>query len=105
VLLAKYGRLDGAGRPDERAIFDLVAARPRAVRELADLFAVSRPAVSQHLELLKGAGLVLDEAEGTWRNYRAGRTGLAELRARLDRFGNQVLANFKQLVEQPEEDS
>ena len=65
---------------------------------------ISRPAVSHHLKLLKTAGLVRDRAEGTRRIYRANPDGLAELRAQLDRFWNQSLANFKQLVEQPEED-
>jgi DNA-binding transcriptional ArsR family regulator len=61
--------------------------------------------VSQHLKLLKTAGLVRDHAEGTRRIYRVDPTGLAELRAQLDRFWNQALANFKELVEKPEEDA
>ena len=92
------------GDPTRRAVFELVAARPRAVGELAELLPVTRPAVSQHLKVLKAAGLVLDRAEGTRRIYRADPDGLAELRTQLDRFWNQALANFKQLVEQPQED-
>ena len=80
-------------------------ARPRAVRELAEVLPVTRPAVSQHLKLLKAAGLVLDRAEGTRRIYRANPDGLAELRGQLDRFWNQALANLKQLVDDPEEDT
>jgi DNA-binding transcriptional ArsR family regulator len=91
--------------PTRRTIFELVAARPRAVGELAEQLPVTRPAVSQHLKLLKTAGLVLDHAEGTRRIYRVDPTGLAELRAQLDRFWNQALANFKELVEKPEEDA
>jgi DNA-binding transcriptional ArsR family regulator len=91
--------------PTRRTIFGLVATRPRAVGELAELLPVTRPAVSQHLKLLKTAGLVLDRAEGTRRIYRANPAGLEELRAQLDRFWNQALANFKQLVEQTEEDA
>lgn len=91
--------------PTRRSIFELVAARPRAVGELAELLPVTRPAVSQHLKLLKTAGLVLDRAEGTRRIYRADPNGLVELRSQLDRFWNQVLANFKQVVEQPQEDA
>jgi DNA-binding transcriptional ArsR family regulator len=91
--------------PTRRTIFELVAARPRAVGELAELVPVTRPAVSQHLKLLKSAGLVLDRAEGTRRIYRANPAGLEELRAQLDRFWNQALVNFKQLVEQTEEDA
>lgn len=89
--------------PTRRSIFELVAARPRAVGEIAVLVPVSRPAVSQHLKLLKTARLVLDNAEGTKRIYRVNPEGLAELRAQLDRFWGQTLANFKQLVETPEE--
>jgi DNA-binding transcriptional ArsR family regulator len=89
--------------PTRRAILGLVAARPRAVRELADELPVTRPAVSQHLKLLKSAGLVVDRAEGTRRIYRANPAGLAAFRAQLDGFWNQALANFKQLAEEEEE--
>ena len=82
----------------------MVVAKPQAVGELAAQLPVTRPAVSQHLKLLKSAGLVVDHADGTRRIYRVDRTGLAELRAQLDRFWNQALVNFKEIVEQPEED-
>ena len=91
--------------PTRRTIFELVAARPRAVGELAEELPVTRPAVSQHLKLLKTAGLVRDTAEGTRRIYRVDPNGLVELRAHLDRFWNQALANFKQLIERTEEDA
>jgi DNA-binding transcriptional ArsR family regulator len=91
--------------PTRRTIFELVAARPRAVGELAEELPVTRPAVSQHLKLLKTAGLVRDTAEGTRRIYRVDPNGLVELRAQLDRFWNQALANFKELVEHTEEDA
>jgi DNA-binding transcriptional ArsR family regulator len=91
--------------PTRRTIFELVAARPRAVGELAEVLPVSRPAVSQHLKLLKSAGLVLDRAEGTRRIYRADPDGLRQLRMQLDRFWNEALATFKQLVEHPEEEA
>jgi DNA-binding transcriptional ArsR family regulator len=91
--------------PTRRSIFELVAVRPRAVRELADLLPVTRPAVSQHLKLLKTAGLVIDRAEGTRRIYRANPDGLRELREQLDRFWTEALATFKQLVEEPEEET
>jgi DNA-binding transcriptional ArsR family regulator len=93
------------GDPTRRTIFALVVARPRAVGDLAAQLPVTRPAVSQHLKLLKSAGLVLVDAEGARRIYRVDRTGLAELRAQLDRFWNQALANFKEIVEQTEEDA
>jgi DNA-binding transcriptional ArsR family regulator len=86
-----------------RAILELVAVRPRNVRELAERLPVSRPAVSQHLKLLKDAGLVLDEAVGTRRIYRANPAGLAALRAQLDRFWSQTLVNFKQLAEEEDQ--
>jgi DNA-binding transcriptional ArsR family regulator len=89
--------------PTRRTILELVAVRPRNVRELADRLPVSRPAVSQHLKLLKDAGLVIDEAAGTRRIYRANPAGLAALRAQLDRFWNQTLVNFKQLAEQEDQ--
>ncbi len=89
--------------PTRRTIFELVVTRPRAVGELAEVLPITRPAVSQHLKLLKTAGLVLDRADGTRRIYRANPDGLRELRSQLDRFWNQALANLKQLVDQPQE--
>jgi DNA-binding transcriptional ArsR family regulator len=91
--------------PTRRAIFELVATRPRAVGEIARHLPVSRPAVSQHLKLLKTARLVLDEANGTRRIYRVDPAGLQELRAQLDRFWSQALANLKELIEQSEEEA
>jgi DNA-binding transcriptional ArsR family regulator len=91
--------------PTRRTILELVVARPRPVVELAEVLPITRPAVSQHLKALKSAGLVLDRAEGTRRIYRANPDGLRELRAQLDRFWNEALATFKQLVEQPEEEA
>jgi DNA-binding transcriptional ArsR family regulator len=91
--------------PTRRTIFELVVTRPRAVVELAAVLPVTRPAVSQHLKILKTAGLVRDRAEGTRRIYRADPDGLRELRAQLDQFWNEALANFKELVEQAEEEA
>ena len=79
-------------------------ARPYAVGELAGELPISRPAVSQHLKVLKDAGLVTDRANGTRRIYRVDPDGLAALRSQLDRFWTQTLANYKQLVEQPTEE-
>lgn len=86
--------------PTRRAIFELVAARPRSVGEIAEHVAVSRPAVSQHLKQLKIAHLVMDHPVGTKRIYRADPDGLAELRSQLDRFWGQALSTFKDLVEE-----
>ena len=66
---------------------------------------VTRPAVSQHLKLLKTAGLVVDRAEGTRRFYRANPDGIQELRGQLDRFWNEALANFKELVDNSQEEA
>ena len=89
------------GDPTRRAIFERIVAQPRAVGELANELPVSRPAVSQHLKVLKEAGLVFDRPNGTRRNYHVNADGLAPLRADLDRFWAQALANFKAIVEQP----
>ena len=87
------------GDPTRREIFARIAERPRAVGELARELPVSRPAVSQHLRVLKDAGLVMDRAEGNRRIYRADPAGLAALRAQLDTFWNQALATLEQVVE------
>ena len=89
------------GDPTRKAIFELVADRPRAVGELAGALPVSRPAVSQHLKVLKEAGLVVDRPVGTRRVYHAHPDGLAALRADLERFWGKALAACKGVVEQP----
>jgi len=94
------------GDPTRRAIFERLAESPSAVGEIAGGLPVSRPAVSQHLKVLKEAGLVIDEPAGNRRIYRINPDGLAELRADLDRFWHSELTTFKAAVEQPEgEDS
>jgi DNA-binding transcriptional ArsR family regulator len=89
------------GDPTRRAIFERLADGPCAVGEIAQRLPVSRPAVSQHLKVLKGAGLVTDHAVGNRRIYRVDSKGLAVLRADLDRFWTGALAAYKTLVEQP----
>jgi DNA-binding transcriptional ArsR family regulator len=92
------------GDPTRRAIFERLVERPSAVGELAGEFPVSRPAVSQHLKVLKDAHLVVDRPAGNRRIYRVDPTGLGALRADLERFWGQALANFKDVVERvPEE--
>jgi DNA-binding transcriptional ArsR family regulator len=94
------------GDPTRRAIFERVLAHPRAVGELAVDLPVTRPAVSQHLKVLKDAGLVIDRRDGNRRIYQANPEGLAALRSQLDRFWNEALANFKEIVEHdPQEDA
>jgi len=92
------------GDPTRREIFARIAERPRAVGELARELPVSRPAVSQHLRVLKDAGLVIDRAEGNRRIYQADPAGLAALRAQLDTFWNQALATFEQVVDHDTEE-
>ena len=88
--------------PTRREIFERVARAPIAVGELANQLPVSRPAVSQHLKVLKDAGLVLDRAQGTRRVYEIDPNGLGALRAWLDRFWGDALEAFKAEVEREE---
>jgi DNA-binding transcriptional ArsR family regulator len=89
------------GDPTRRTIFERLVEHPRSVGELAAAMPVSRPAVSQHLKVLKDAGLVVDTRAGKQRVYRVAPEGLAALRAELDRFWSKTLAAFKVAVEQP----
>jgi DNA-binding transcriptional ArsR family regulator len=88
------------GDPTRKAIFELLADRPRPVGELARELPVSRPAVSQHLRVLKEAGLVVDRAVGTRRVYRVDPDGLAAMRADLERFWGKALGTYKTAVEE-----
>jgi DNA-binding transcriptional ArsR family regulator len=92
------------GDPTRRAIFERLAERPRAVGELATELPVSRPAVSQHLKVLKQARLVVDQPAGTRRIYRLDPDGVGALRADLERFWGKALAAYKAVVEQGEEE-
>jgi DNA-binding transcriptional ArsR family regulator len=87
------------GDPSRRAIFARLAERPRAVTDLAADLPISRPAVSQHLKVLKDAALVRVHPEGTRRIYAVDADGLSALRAELESFWGAALANFKDLVE------
>jgi DNA-binding transcriptional ArsR family regulator len=96
--------LAALGDPTRRAIFEHLAARSQSVGELAREMPVSRPAVSQHLKVLKEAGLVNDRPVGNRRIYQLDPVGVGALRAYLDRFWNQALAAFKEAAEaQPKE--
>ena len=90
--------------PTRRDILERLLERPRPVGELAEDLPVSRPAVSQHLKVLKDAGLVADIQAGTRRIYHVQPDGLSALRAELDRFWSQALTAFKTVVEEPSED-
>jgi DNA-binding transcriptional ArsR family regulator len=90
--------------PTRREIFERLIDRPSAVGELAQELPVSRPAVSQHLKVLKNAGLVLDRQEGTRRIYRVDPDGLATFRNELERFWTKALLTYKDIVEQASEE-
>ena len=92
------------GDPTRRAIFERLVEGPRAVGELAGELPVTRPAVSQHLKVLKAAGLVVDTPAGRQRIYQVDRDGLEALRAELDRFWTRTLVAYKARVEQPTEE-
>lgn len=89
--------------PTRRAVFERLRGGPKGVSEIAAELPVSRPAVSQHLKVLKEAGLVADEPRGTARIYRIHADGLRELRDWLDGFWDDALANFKAHAERDAE--
>lgn len=95
---------DALGDPSRRAIIACLAERPRAVGELAEALPISRPAVSQHLKVLKDAGLVTDRADGTRRVYRLNPAGVAALRDQLDTYWSRALDGFQDVAEQPTEE-
>jgi DNA-binding transcriptional ArsR family regulator len=90
------------GDPSRRAIVECLAERPRAVGELAEDLPISRPAVSQHLRVLKDAGLVTERAAGTRRIYRLNPAGVAALRDQLDTYWNRALAGYQDTVASPD---
>jgi len=88
-----------------RTIFERLVEHPCSVSELARDLPVSRPAVSQHLKVLKDAGLVVDAPAGKQRIYRVDPAGLAALRAELDLFWSKTLAAYRTAVEHPPEET
>jgi DNA-binding transcriptional ArsR family regulator len=92
-------KLAALGDPTRRAIFEHLAESPSSVGALAERLPVSRPAVSQHLKVLKDAGLVTDDRDGTRHIYRLEPNGVADLRDYLDRFWSTALVSFKARVE------
>ena len=85
--------------PTRRQVFERLARKPLSVGAIADELPVSRPAVSQHLKVLKAAGLVVDERDGTRRVYRIDMSGIEAMRKYLDRFWDRALAAFKAATE------
>jgi DNA-binding transcriptional ArsR family regulator len=96
--------LNVLGDPTRRAIFERLADGPHAVGDIARELPVSRPAVSQHLKVLKDAGLVRDRQVGTRRLYRLDPAGVGAIRAYFDQLWTHALAAFKDAVEQPDEE-
>ena len=92
------------GDPTRRQVFERLAKGPTAVGDIARGLPVSRPAVSQHLKVLKEAGLVIDRAEGTRRVYQIDPQGLGQMRAWLDQFWAVALDAFAAEVERQEKE-
>jgi DNA-binding transcriptional ArsR family regulator len=95
--------LHALGDPTRLAVFERIVARPRAVGELAAELPVTRPAVSQHLKVLKDAGLVVDRVDGARRIYQLNPAGVEAIRDWLDGFWNEALAAFKRAAEAGED--
>jgi DNA-binding transcriptional ArsR family regulator len=100
VSANEAGGIGLLGDPNRRAIFELLARRPSAVGEIAKLLPITRPAVSQHLKVLKDGGLVISRADGNRRIYSLDPHGVSAVRAWLDGVWEHALANFHKLAEQ-----
>ena len=98
--MAANQALVALGDPTRQAILERLAATPQPVGDLARALPVSRPAVSQHLKVLKDAGLVTDRRDGTRRIYQVDPDGVRGVVAHLDGFWNRALAAFKAAAEE-----
>jgi DNA-binding transcriptional ArsR family regulator len=96
-------KLTALADPTRRAVFERLRGGPVSVGEIAAGLPVSRPAVSQHLKVLKEAGLVVDRKLGTRRLYQVDPQAVADLRAYFDSFWDQALAGFRDATQRPEE--
>lgn len=96
--------LEALGDPTRMAIFEQLANGPMAVNELAGIMPVTRPAVSQHLRVLKDAGLVTDSKAGTRRLYQLSPEGITRLRAHFDRVWDRALSAFQAAAETPKKE-
>jgi len=92
------------GDTTRRAIFEHLAEQPLAVGELAAKLPVTRPAVSQHLKVLKDAGLVMERVAGTRHIYQLDPGGLDALRAQLEQFWSKTLMTYNQVIEESSEE-
>ena len=95
---------EALGDPSRFAIVQCLAEGPRAVGDLADELPITRQAVSQHLRVLKNAGLVADQAMGTRRIYRLNPVALAALRDQLDTYWQRALAGYADTAQAPDEE-
>jgi DNA-binding transcriptional ArsR family regulator len=101
VVTYQSAQLDALGDATRRAVLQRLLAGPLPVGKLAEGFPISRPAISQHLRILKESGLVTDRANGTRRVYQLNPAGFDSLREYFDQFWNQALDAFKKKVEEP----
>jgi DNA-binding transcriptional ArsR family regulator len=97
-------QLDALGDPTRRAILERLLSGPMSVQKIADEFPVSRPAISQHLRILKEANLVLDQPQGNRRVYRIHPAGFETLREYFEQFWRLALDAFKKKVEEEDDD-
>jgi len=98
-LAAAGDPFEALGDPNRRRIVELLGAGEQSVQEIADQLPISRPAVSRHLRLLKGAGLVVEEARGTRHIYRLHDEGVAAVRAYLERVWGEAASRFRLYAE------
>jgi DNA-binding transcriptional ArsR family regulator len=104
-MSASSNAFNALGDPTRRAIFEKLHKRPMAVVDIADGLPVSRPAVSQHLKVLKDAKLISLKTNGNKNIYELNREGILAMRDYLDKFWDEALVNFKQLAEQTEKNN
>ncbi|HTO81634.1 MAG TPA: metalloregulator ArsR/SmtB family transcription factor [Methylomirabilota bacterium] len=96
--MAYKSALAALSDPTRRAVFERIVKAPRSVGEIAQGLPISRPAVSQHLKVLREAGLVQEERQGTHRIYSADAKALGELRAYVDQMWQAALGKFAEAV-------
>ncbi|MHB8209435.1 ArsR/SmtB family transcription factor [Mucilaginibacter sp.] len=104
-MSASSNAFNALGDPTRRAIFEKLHNQPLAVVDIADGLPVSRPAVSQHLKVLKEAKLISLKTNGNKNIYELNREGILAMRDYLDKFWDEALVNFKQLAEQTEKNN
>ena len=96
----RWEMLGALSDPTRQAVLNLLRRRPASVGELAQHLPVSRPAVSQHLQVLKSVGLIEEERQGTRHYFRLNPSSLAELRAHVDEMWQDALTSFSKYVKE-----